>query len=178
MYTNSDSQFGRVSKVIHWLAAIAIFTLFGVGLWMVELTYYDSLYQTAPHYHKSVGVLVGLLMVIRVLWMLRAGKPKPLVSHQTWEVVLSKLTHVLLYLLVFAIVASGYLISTADGRELEVFNWFQIPAMGSLFENQEDIAGDIHEILAFTLVGLAVLHAAAAIKHHLIDKDSTLRRML
>ncbi len=178
MYSNSDSQFGRVSKVIHWLAAITIFSLFGVGLWMDGLTYYDAWYQTAPFYHKSVGVLVGLLMVIRMLWMLMAGKPKPLVSHQAWEVTLSKLTHLLLYLLVFAIVISGYLISTADGRGLEVFNWFQIPALGSLFENQEDIAGEIHEILAFTLIGLALLHAAAAIKHHVIDKDSTLRRML
>ncbi|MAZ89528.1 MAG: cytochrome b [Cellvibrionaceae bacterium] len=178
MYINSDSQFGRVSKVIHWLVAVTIFSLFGVGLWMGELTYYDDWYQTAPHYHKSVGILLGLLMVIRVMWMFRAGKPKPLVSHQAWEVTLSKLTHLLLYLLVFAIVVSGYLISTADGRGLEVFNWFQIPALGSLIENQEDIAGEIHEILAFTLIGLAVLHAAAAIKHHVIDKDSTLRRML
>jgi len=178
MLTNSDSQFGIISKSIHWLVAITVFGLFGVGLWMVDLTYYDSWYRTAPSYHKSVGVLLGVLMIARVLWMLRAGKPKPLVSHQRWEVISAKATHVLLYVLVFAIITSGYLISTADGRGLEVFNWFQIPSLGEVIENQEDVAGEVHELLAFGLIGLVVLHAAAAIKHHIIDKDLTLRRML
>ena len=178
MLTNSDSQCGIVSKSIHWLVAITVFGLFGVGLWMVDLTYYDSWYRTAPSYHKSVGVLLGVLMIARVLWMLRAGKPKPLVSHQRWEVISAKATHVLLYVLVFAIITSGYLISTADGRGLEVFNWFQIPSLGEVIENQEDVAGEVHELLAFGLIGLAVLHAAAAIKHHFIDKDLTLKRML
>ena len=73
---------------------------------------------------------------------------------------------------------TGYLISTADGRALEVFNWFSIPATISGIEHQEDIAGDIHEILAFSLIAIVVLHAAGAIKHHVIDKDNTLKRML
>lgn len=178
LITNTNHQFGVVSKCIHWLVAVTIVALFGVGLWMEGLTYYDSWYRTAPYYHKSVGVLLGLLMIVRLLWMLRAGKPKPLKSHQRWEVLSAKLTHVLLYALVFFIVISGYLISTADGRALEVFNWFQIPSMGSLVENQEDIAGEIHELMAFSLIGLAVVHALAAIKHHFIDKDLTLKRML
>lgn len=178
MLANSESQFGLVSKSLHWLVAIGIFGLFGVGLWMVDLTYYDSWYRTAPYYHKSVGVVVGTLMLVRGLWMMKSGKPRALVSHQPWETLLSKATHVLLYVLVFAIVLSGYAISTADGRALEVFNWFQIPSLGSLVENQEDIAGEVHEILAFSLIGLVVLHAMAAIKHHMIDKDDTLKRML
>ena len=178
MIGNSDTQFGWVSKIIHWVVALTIFGLFGVGLWMVDLTYYDSWYRTAPHWHKSVGVLLLFVMVGRLLWLAKVGKPKPLVSHATWEVTLARLTHWLIYLLVFTIIASGYLISTADGRGLEVFNWFEIPALGSLIENQEDIAGEVHEYLAFTLIGLAILHALAAVKHHVIDKDQTLRRML
>lgn len=178
MLTNSDSQFGLVSKAFHWLIAIGVFGLFGVGLWMVDLTYYDSWYRTAPYYHKSVGVIVGGLMLARLLWMIKNGKPKALVSHQPWETLLSKATHLLIYALVFSIVVSGYLISTADGRGLEVFNWFQIPSLGSLFENQEDLAGEVHEVMAFGLIGLVILHAVAAIKHHWIDKDETLRRML
>ncbi len=178
MLANSESQFGLVSKLLHWLVAIGVFGLFGVGLWMKDLTYYDSWYQTAPYYHKSIGVIVGILMLIRWLWVFMSGKPRALVSHQPWEIGLSKVTHILLYGLVFSIVLSGYAISTADGRGLEVFNWFQIPSLGSLVENQEDIAGEIHEILAFGLIGLVVVHALAAIKHHLIDRDDTLRRML
>ncbi|MGH1372730.1 MAG: cytochrome b [Cellvibrionaceae bacterium] len=178
MLTNSENRFGLISKSLHWLIAIAVFSLFGVGLWMDGLTYYDAWYQTAPYYHKSVGVIVATLMLVRGLWMMKAGKPRALVSHQPWETLLSKMTHLLLYVLVFAIAVSGYAISTADGRGLEVFNWFEIASLGSLIENQEDIAGEVHEILAFSLIGLAIVHALAAIKHHIIDKDDTLKRML
>jgi len=73
---------------------------------------------------------------------------------------------------------SGYMISTADGRPISVFNWFDIPALPALIEQQEDIAGEIHFISATTLITLSLLHAAAALKHHFIDKDNTLRRML
>ena len=73
---------------------------------------------------------------------------------------------------------SGYLISTADGRGIEVFDFFVIPALGSIIENQEDLAGLVHKWLAYLLVSLATLHALAALKHHFIDKDNTLNRII
>ena len=73
---------------------------------------------------------------------------------------------------------SGYLISTADGRPISFFGWFEVPALITGINNQEDIAGDVHFYMAWTLVILASLHGLAAIKHHLIDKDSTLTRMI
>jgi cytochrome b561 len=73
---------------------------------------------------------------------------------------------------------SGYLISTADGRAIEVFAQFQIPALPWSIEQQEDLAGEVHESLAWILMGLVALHALAAVKHQLIDKDATLMRMI
>ena len=73
---------------------------------------------------------------------------------------------------------SGYLISTADGRAIEVFGLISVPALGSLVENQEDIAGVFHKYAAYLLVTLAIMHALAAVKHHFIDKDQTLKRMI
>jgi cytochrome b561 len=73
---------------------------------------------------------------------------------------------------------SGYLISTADGRGLEVFDWFSVPATLSGLDRQEDIAGEVHLYLAWTVIVLAALHALAALKHHFIDRDPTLMRML
>ncbi len=73
---------------------------------------------------------------------------------------------------------SGYLISTADGRPLEVFGLFEIPALISGIDGQEDRAGEIHLALAYSLMGLTGLHAVAALKHHFIDKDRTLLRIL
>lgn len=177
MLTNTPTNYGIISKSVHWLVALTVCCLFGLGLWMVDLTYYDSWYRTAPMWHKSVGVLLMLVMVFRVLWLVITGKPEALVSHSRLEVLMARAAHWLLVLLIFAIGVSGYLISTADGRELEVFDWFSLPSLGAWIENQEDVAGEVHEILAFSLIGLALLHGLAAIKHHYIDKDSTLKRM-
>ena len=87
------------------------------------------------------------------------------------------MTHLLLYLLLLAIMVSGYLISTADNRSIEVFGWFSVPATITDLPKQEDIAGWVHLILASTLIGLVSLHAAAALKHHFIDRDRTLKRI-
>lgn len=76
------------------------------------------------------------------------------------------------------IMISGYLISTADDRGIEVFMFFVVPGFGSFFENQEDIAGLVHQWLAYILIALSLLHAMAAVKHHVIDKDNTLNRMI
>ncbi len=73
---------------------------------------------------------------------------------------------------------SGYLISTEDGRGIDVFDWFTMPGAGALFSHQADIAGDIHLYSAVVLISLAALHAIAALKHHFINKDNTLRKMI
>jgi cytochrome b561 len=73
---------------------------------------------------------------------------------------------------------SGYLISTADGRGVSVFGWFTVPATLHGIDGQEDVAGVVHLTLASTLVAVALLHAGAAFKHHFIDRDRTLKRML
>ncbi len=178
MLTNTEKTYGLISKLLHWLIALAVFGLFGLGLWMVELDYYDSWYQKAPHWHKSLGVLLAVTLLIRSLWRWTNPIPQALASHRRWEVRLARLTHITLYGVLFALVVSGYLISTADGRGIEVFNWFTLPSAGEFFERQEDLAGSIHYWLAISVIALACLHATAALKHHFIDRDGTLRRML
>jgi cytochrome b561 len=73
---------------------------------------------------------------------------------------------------------SGYLISTAAGRGINVFGLFSVPASINGLQNQADIAGKVHELLAFALIALTILHALAALKHHLVDRDQALKRML
>lgn len=176
MWRNTRDSYGRVSIALHWVVAIAIPGLFALGLWMVELDYYHPWYRRAPELHKSFGMLLFALMLVRLLWRYLSPCPAPLGS--ALEKRLASLVHRTLYLLLFALVVSGYLISTADGRPLEVFSLLNIPATLSGLENQADSAGEIHELLAFGLIGLAALHALAALKHHFIDHDATLRRIL
>lgn len=173
---NTVKQYNRTAKLLHWLSALLIICLFALGLWMVELNYYSEWYKLAPHWHKSVGLCLFAVTLFRLLW--KTGTKSPEIEGQTWEKVTAKLVHHLLYLLLFALFISGYMISSADGRAIAVFNWFSIPGLGSVIENQEDIAGQVHYYLAVTVIGLACVHALAALKHHFINKDNTLSKML
>ena len=175
--TNQPQYYGLISILLHWGMAITIVGLFCFGLWMTSLGYYDPWYHQAPSIHKSIGILLAGVWLFRVFWKLTNKKPQPLATHTPAERKLAYLAHLALYILMACIMMSGYLISTPDDRAIDVFGWFQIPATITSIENQEDIAGEIHFYLALALMSLASLHAVAAIKHHVIDKDDTLRRM-
>ena len=173
---NHPSQYDWISITLHWVTAIAVIGLFAVGLWMVDLNYYSQWYKPVPHWHKSVGLLLAFATIFRLLW--RSFNAHPEIKGAAWEIISAKLAHGAMYLLMFSLFISGYLISTADGRSIDVFNWFSVPALGELFENQADIAGEVHYYLALSLIALVVIHAIAALKHHFINKDNTLTKML
>lgn len=175
---NSASRYGLLAIVLHWVIALGVIGLFVLGLWMDGLDYYDKYYREAPHIHKSIGVLLISLVILRFIWRQINIQPAALPTHKTWEVVLAKVVHYVFYFILLCMLVSGYLITTAGGDSLDVFNWFSLPSLIDSVPNLEDYAGEVHEILAFTLIGLVILHALAALKHHFLDKDSTLKRML
>ena len=176
-WRNSNSTYGLVSIALHWLVALAVFGLFGVGLWMVGLDYYSGWYRTAPDLHKSVGILLFVVMLGRVVWRFLSPPPPAPANHGAATRLASKAGHAFLYLALFVLMLSGYLISTADGRGIPVFGLFEVPATLTSIPDQADIAGVVHEYLAWALVIFAGLHALAALKHHFIDRDATLVRM-
>jgi cytochrome b561 len=178
VWRNTEDTYGLVAVGIHWLMALVIPGLFGLGLWMVELTYYDPWYKRAPDIHKGIGILLFLTLVFRALWRGLNPRPRPEPDLSAFERVASNIAHNALDLLLFATMLSGYLISTADGRPIDVFGLFQVPATVTGLPDQADVAGTIHLAFAITLVSLAGLHALAALKHHFFDRDRTLVRML
>jgi len=174
---NSPERYGAVSLLLHWGVALAVFGLFALGLWMVSLNYYHPWRQTAPDLHKSIGITLFAIMLLRVLWRF-LSPPPPAPSNHGWMIrTATKLGHLTIYLLLFAVMISGYLISTAEGDGILVFGTFKVPALIEL-SGQAELAGNIHLYLAITLVVIAVLHALMALKHHFIDRDTTLTRML
>lgn len=177
MLKNTRESFGLIHIFIHWVTALVVFGLFGLGLWMVDLNYYSEWYRTAPSLHKSIGLTLFALTVFRVVWKFTNPSPVALSSNKL-EKRLGKLAHFAIYLLLFTIMISGFLISTADGRGIEWFGLFEIISLGEFVPNQEDIAGEVHEWAAFLLIGLVCFHFLAAIKHHFIDKDNTLKRIV
>lgn len=178
MLKNTIKGYGLVTIVLHWTIAITIVGLFFLGLWMVGLDYYSSWYQTGPNIHRSVGVILLGILLFFLIFRLLSLQPSPEPNIKHWEHLSAVVAHWLLYLLIFIVILSGYLISTADGRAVAVFDWFEVPATIVSITDQEDIAGAFHYYLAYALVGLAGFHALAALKHHFIDKDATLKKML
>ena len=175
---NTDKGYGLVTILLHWLMAVIVFGLFALGWWMTELTYYDDWYRKGPELHKAIGIILFCFWGLRLVWRIATVSPAPLPDHKKWEVMAAKSVHWLLYIVLLSVFVSGYMISTADGRPIDVFGIFSVPAFATGMENQEDLAGLVHFCVACVLVGLALLHGAAAIKHHIVDKDNTLRRML
>ncbi|MER2493347.1 cytochrome b [Catenovulum sediminis] len=173
---NSTDKYSKLTRLCHWLSAILILALFAVGVWMVELSYYDDWYQKAPEQHKNFGLLLLCIMLIRLLSRLVSKAPPGL--GKKWEQTAAKVTHIALYILIFLIISTGYLISTASGKDIIWFNWVHVPPIISYQDQQADIAGVVHQYAAYFMIFLAVIHVAAALKHQLIDKHKILQRML
>lgn len=173
---NTITRYHLATKLFHWGSALFVFGLFASGVWMVDLNYYSEWYQRVPHWHKSFAFCFLLLTIVRLLWKLISTSPE--ITAKAWQKKTASLVHHLLYILLFVIFLSGYLISTADGRGIVIFNCFELPSLGAFINNQEDIAGWVHQYAAYSLIALTCLHALAALKHHFIDKDNTLKKML
>ena len=178
MWRNDRTGWGRVSILLHWLSAVLVIGLFGSGNWMTELSYTDRWYVTAPFLHKSVGLTLFFILLFRLFWRISGVAPEPLPSHTGFERSAARIAHFALYALLLCTMISGYLISTADGRPISVFDLFEIPALVVGLPRQEEVAGLFHFYLATAVIALAAIHALAALKHHFIDKDRTLLRML
>ncbi|MCB1922536.1 MAG: cytochrome b [Gammaproteobacteria bacterium] len=176
-WTNTAEHYGLAQIGLHWLSAAMIAVLIPLGLWMIGLDYYDPWYKRGPDIHRALGVLFGVLLGIRLLVRRLQPRPRPLAANDR-QAAVARWLHRLLYVLPALLVVSGYLVSTADGRAVDVFGWFNVPASLHGIEHQADIAGDVHFALAMTLLAGIVLHVAAALHHHFFLGDATLRRML
>ncbi|AUX93050.1 cytochrome b [Mixta gaviniae] len=177
-WKNSRGEYGHIAVSLHWLVALAVYGMFALGLWMVTLGYYDTWYHKAPELHKSVGMVLFAVMILRVIWRFISPPPTPLASYSPLVRYSATAAHLLLYLLLFAIFITGYLISTGEGQPIDIFGLLSAPAVINADATQIDLAGDIHLWLAWSVVILSLLHGLAALKHHFIDRDITLKRML
>ena len=172
---DTSEGYGIVSRLFHWLMAIAIIAMFVLGVWMVGLDYYSPYYNSAPDIHRSVGMLLLFALIVRWLW--RAVNVKPSDAELSpVEKTAARAVHWGFYLLLLALLVSGYFISTAGGEPISVFGWFNVPSIFQM-RGLESRAGYIHKILAYGVIALAAVHTLAALKHHYVDKTAVLKRM-
>lgn len=176
------STLSPTTRSLHWLVAAFVILLLCVGFFM---TTFDV--RTPMPLHKSFGMLALLVIVPRVLWRIKEGWPQPAGIYASWERALAKLTHWLLLLGTLAMPLSGMAMSGAGGRGLILFGFELLapnpdPANpGKVIPLNETVAGmgsTVHGIVAWVLLVSVLLHIAGALKHHIVDKDRTLLRML
>lgn len=165
------------AKWLHWLIALMVFGLLGVGLYMTDLRISPQkiqLYMT----HKSVGLTVLMLMLLRLAYRLKNPAPALPVGIPGWQKTASHISHAALYLLLFAMPISGWLMNSASGFPMKYFGLVRVP--GLIARSQENLAlfKAVHFYIAWTLMALIAVHILAALKHHFIDRDTVLRRML
>ncbi len=176
MLRNTADAYGWVIIGLHWIMAAIIFGLFGMGLWMKGLDYYDAWYHRAPYLHQGIGMLFLALLAWRIPWTWINIKPHT--AGPRWERTAAMAVHRLHYLLMLVIGLSGYLTPTAEGKGFDIPGGLHVPALLTLSPAQADINGAVHRYAAWAIVILAILHTLAALKHHFIDHDATLTRML
>ena len=172
---NSRSHFGVVSIVFHWVMAILLITLLALGLYMTSLPINPDTIELYG-WHKELGMLVLMLVIARSIW--RVSNVIPRLALPWWEALAARVVHYLFYVFMFALPITGWLMSSAAGFPVSFFNWFIFPDLISPNPNLMKLLEQIHEWLAYGLIATTCLHILAALKHHFIDKDDIMRRMM
>jgi cytochrome b561 len=169
--------YGAVSRANHWIVSLAFLGMLGVGFYLA----YGGLEREARApimaLHKATGTLLLFVVAWRVIWRLRQGFPAPTADMPGWQLTVSKAVHWGLLAAITLMPLSGVTMSLAGGRGISVYGLFEIPA----FADNDAISGaasNVHGLVAWTLVGLLVLHIGAALKHQFVDRDGTLARMI
>lgn len=171
------NRYTHTAVALHWLIALLIFGAFPLGVYMHELPlspYKLQLYS----YHKWAGMTVLLLALLRVLWRLTHKPPPLLPGMPRWQEIAAHVVHHGLYLLVLAVPLSGWLMSSALGFPVVWFGVLPLPDLIGKDKALGDMLKEVHEVLNYTLLLLVLAHVGGALKHHLIDRDGTLARML
>ena len=176
---NNPTQWGWPSITLHWATVLAILALAIVGLNMDDLP--TSLFKAKVYaFHKSLGLTVLMLTTLRLAWRLYAGAPA-LVPMPRWQRLAAHASHVALYVLLLAMPLSGWLLHSASsksGYPLKWFGLFKVPPIAPHDPVLKHLAHDLHEGLFKVILVVVAIHVAAAFKHHFVERDDTLRRML
>ncbi len=178
MWRNGRDHYGLVSISVHWVLALAFIGLVGLGAWMVDLAYYHPWYHDSLALHKAVGIAVLVLTLVKFGWRFADRKPGFEPKVRPYERAGAAAMHWMLSALIVLLPVTGYLISTSEGAGVDIFGWFELPALLEISERTRDLAIEIHLYLAYGGIAAVALHAGAACKHHWIDKGSTLMRMV
>jgi cytochrome b561 len=175
------ARYSGVAILLHWVLGIALIAIFGLGLYMTGLPFSPQRLKLY-NWHKWAGVTILALSLLRLLWRATHRPPAlPRAMEQAmpgWQKMAHHATHHLLYLLFFAVPLIGWAYSSAAGFPIVFLGLWQLPDFVPVSKELAEAIKPWHEISAFAMAGLVLLHVAAALKHQIIDRDGLLQRML
>ncbi len=173
---NTRERFGIIAISLHWIMALLLIGMVAVGLYMTSLP--NNLLKLKLYgWHKEFGFLVLMLAMLRIIWRLKNILPS-YAQLSAFEYYASKIVHWLLYGFMFALPISGWIMTSAAGLPVSFFGLFIIPTVVAPSDNTMELFESIHKWLAYGLIATFCLHVLAALKHHFINKDDILKRML
>lgn len=170
-------HWGSLAMVLHWGMAVLILGLILLG-WVAEMWHLSPTKLKLFFWHKSLGILVLALALIRIGWRLIDRAPAPPPGSSRLEQWLARVVHGALYLLMLAMPLSGWVIHSAANFPLKVFGFFPLPAIVAPDKAVQQIAQAVHLGLFWLLAALLLVHVGAAWFHHQVRHDGVLRRML
>ena len=174
---NTRSDWGMVSMLLHWLIVLLVLAAVVLAQVMDELPRSVARLQVYA-VHKSIGITVLALMLVRLAWRFAGPRPLSLPGTARWQAAVAELTHWALYAALIAMPLSGWLYNSASNFPLQWFGLFNLPPISGRSAELKDFAHDLHENLYLVIVVLVALHAGAAFWHHFVRRDATLDRML
>ena len=169
-------HYTRTAVALHWTVAGFIACAFTLGLIVSDLPFSPQKLKLVA-YHKWLGITVLALVILRGLWRL-THRPPPPVAMPQWQQVAAKMSHGLMYTLMFAIPLVGWTFSSATGYRVVYLGLLPLPNLVAKSKPLAEVLGDVHASLAWLMLYVLLIHAVAALKHHFFDRDDTLRRML
>ena len=174
---NYTERYTRTAIALHWIAAVLIIGNLSWGLYMVSLEFSPAKLKYYS-WHKWTGVTIFVLAAARLLWRLRHPAPALPAHMPTWESRAAHASHILLYVLFFAGPLTGWFFSSAQGFQTVWFGVLPIPDLIGKDRELADVLKTVHRSTVYTLGVLIAVHAVAALKHHFLDRDDVLVRML
>lgn len=175
LWRNNSKRYGNISRLLHWVIAIFIFTMLGLG-WAMDIIPKEWK-PTAMGIHKSLGILILALVIMRLCWRFYNAPPPLPSSVQHWEKKISIFAHYLLYGLLLAMPLTGWAMSSAFGKPVMFLGLFPLPELISMDRELGKNLKEMHDTFAYLLAGVIFLHIGAAFYHHFIRKDGILLRM-
>ena len=169
-------RYSTGTKILHWLIAIIVIAMLAVSFFLGDLP--KQYKPTAFFVHKSFGLTVLFLMIIRLLWVSLTGKPNLPITVSFWQKALARSVQFSLYLFLFAMPLSGWIMAVSANKAPSFFGLFHANLPIEPNKTLAHLMNDLHTVFAWTLIALILLHIAGGLKHYLIDKDRVLQSML